>query len=302
MLQDIASTYHLILLIYQFVSPMSQRERITITIKQDLLQALDRTIDHQRIRNRSHALEVVLSRALNNDTKQAVILASGDGVNMRPFTYEIPKPLIPVNGQPLLEHGIKMLRDHGIRDILITVSHLAQKIEHHFGDGSNLGVKITYVKENKPSGTGGALRAAQRHLDPSPFVLMYGDVLLDLDLTEFIQSHLSNKAAVGTLALTSVADPSAFGAVKLRGSRIVEFSEKPTTSNDTSRLVFAGCGAFDHSVFDFITKKRGHLSLEQDIFPKLTKEGRLYGYPFEGRWFDVSTPEVYEQVLKQWHA
>lgn len=282
---------------------MSQRERITITIKKDLLRSLDRTIDNQRIRNRSHALEVVLSRALKTDTKQAVILASGEGVKMRPFTYEIPKPLIPVNEKPLLEYGITLLRKHGIKDILITVSHLAQKIEQHFGDGSSLGVNITYIKEKVPSGTGGALLASKRHLETAPFLLLYSDVLLDLDLTEFIHGHMSNKDAVGTLALTSVADPSAFGAVKLRGSRVVEFSEKPHTENDTSRLVFAGCAAFDYSVFDYIKRGRNKkLSLEKDIFPKLTTQGRLYGYPFEGKWFDVSTPEIYDQVLKQWHA
>lgn len=279
---------------------MSQRKRITITIKQDLLNALDRSIDHQRIRNRSHALEVALSRSLNINTKQAVILASGEGVKMRPFTYEIPKPLIPVNGKPLLEYGITLLRDHDIKNIFITVSHLADKIEQHFGDGSGLGVKITYIREQKPSGTGGALLAAKKHLEAAPFFLLYSDVLFDIDLTEFIQSHIRNKAAVGTLALTSVADPSAFGAVKLRGSRIVEFSEKPVTESDTSRLIFAGCAAFDYSVFNYIKKSRGKLSLEEDIFPKLTTEGRLYGYPFEGKWYDVSTPEIYDQVLKQW--
>jgi len=281
---------------------MSQRERITITIKQDLLRALDTTIDHQRIRNRSHALEVILSRSLNLKTKQALILASGEGVKMRPFTYEIPKPLIPVNGKPLLEYGITLLREHGITDIYITLSHLAHKIEHHFGDGSGLGVKITYIKEKKPSGTGGALLAAKKKLQSAPFLLLYSDVLLDLDITEFIQTHTNNKAAVGTLALTSVADPSAFGAVKLRGSRIVEFSEKPHTASDTSRLIFAGCAALDYNVFNYITKQQRKLSLEQDIFPRLATQGHLYGYPFEGKWYDVSTPEIYERVLKQWHG
>lgn len=279
---------------------MSHRERVTITIRKDLLEALDRTVDQQRVRNRSHALEVVLSRILNNDTKQAVILASGEGVKMRPFTYEIPKPLIPVNGKPLLEYGITLLRDNNIKDIVITVSHLASKIIDYFGDGSRMGVNITYVKEKKPSGTAGALLAAKKNLEAAPFVLLYGDVLLDLDLSEFVQSHLGNKAAVGTLALTSVADPSAFGAVKMRGSRIVEFAEKPTTENDTSRMVFAGCAAFDFDVYNFINKKKRKLSLERDVFPRLTKEGRLYGYPFEGKWYDVSTPEVYEQVLSAW--
>src|SRR3989338_2623164 len=224
---------------------MPQRERITITIREDLLHSLDRTIDHQRIRNRSHALEVVLARALHNDTHQAVILASGQGVKMRPFTYEIPKPLIPVNDKPLLEYGITLLRNHGIKNIFITVSHLARKIEDHLRNGSQYGVNITYVHETKPTGTGGALRAARKYLGGAPFIVLYSDVLLDLDLTEFLQAHQNIKAAIGTLALTSVADPSAYGAVKLRGSRIVEFSEKPIISGGGSRLVFAGCAAFN---------------------------------------------------------
>src|SRR5687767_14754086 len=106
-------------------SGMAQRERVTVTIRNDLLRGLDRMIDHQRIRNRSHALEVVLSRTLATETKQAVILASGEGTKMRPFTYEIPKPLIPVNGRPLLEYGIELLHHYGINDIIITISHLA---------------------------------------------------------------------------------------------------------------------------------------------------------------------------------
>lgn len=279
---------------------MPHRERITVTIRQDLLHALDNTIDNQRTRNRSHALEMILSQTFNSHIQQAVILASGKGVKMRPFTYEIPKPLIPVNGKPLLEHGITLLRNHGIKNIIITVSHLAEKIEKHFKDGSKYGVNIKYVHEKKPTGTGGALRAAHQHLSDAPFIMLYSDVLLDLDLSEFTQVHTNTKAAIGTLALTSVADPSAYGAVKLRGSRIVEFSEKPVISNDVSRLVFAGYAVFKPAVFDFLTKKRGQLSLEQDIFPKLIKQGHLYAYPFEGQWFDVSTPEVYDTVIKQW--
>lgn len=282
---------------------MPHRERITITIRQDLLDRLDQTIDHQRVRNRSHAFEVMLSRLFANETKQAVILASGEGVNLRPFTYEIPKPLIPVNGRPLLEYTIELLRAHGITSIVITVSHLAEKIKQHFGDGSRFGVNIKYVTEKKPTGTGGALLAAQSALQDAPFIMLYGDVLLDLNIAEFLQTHEQQKAALGTLALTSVADPSAFGAVKMRGSRIVEFSEKPAVRNDVSRLVFAGVAALTPQLFEeFPRQIKNKLSLEKDIFPQLIKAGRLYGYPFEGQWFDVSTPHSYDEALKNWHA
>lgn len=279
---------------------MPQRERITVTIRQELLRALDRMIDYHSVRNRSHALEVVLDRALMFDTHQALILASGQGVQMRPFTYEIPKPLIPVNGLPLLEHGIKLLKKHGVTDIVITVSHLAEKIIDHFGSGEKLGVKITYAQEAEPTGTGGAVRAAQKYLSDAPFILLYGDVLLKLDLHDFLETHKNTTAAIGTLALTSVADPSAYGAVRLRGTKIVDFTEKPSVGNTASRLIFSGCAIFNPSIFSYLPKKRGELSLERDVFPELMKHERLFGYLFEGPWFDVSTPESYERALKNW--
>ena len=124
---------------------MSQRERVTVTIRQDLLRSLDRMVDHQRTRNRSHALEVLPSNAFGTETRQAVILASGRGVKMRPFSYEIPKPLIPVKGRPLLEYSIELLAHYGIKDIIITTIHLAAKISYHFGDASRFSPKITYV-------------------------------------------------------------------------------------------------------------------------------------------------------------
>lgn len=279
----------------------SQRKRVTITIRNDLLNGLDRLVDHQRIRNRSHAIEFLLTRVLQNKPAQAVILASGAGTHMRPFTYEIPKPLIPVNGRPLLEHSLALLREAGITNVIITVSHLAEKIEQHFGNGHKFGVSITYAREPKPSGTGGALLAARKFLSDNPFVVVYGDVLAKLDVSDLLHLHRDTKAAVATMAITSVADPSAYGAVRLRGARVVNFSEKPGGSADVSRFVFAGITAMSPSVFSFFPKRRGKaLSLEHDVFPKLISEGRLFGYPFEGQWFDVSTPEVYERALQRW--
>lgn len=276
------------------------RERVTITIREDLLRGLDRLIDHQKIRNRSHAIEFLLTHALSPKASQAVILASGEGVNMRPFTYEIPKPLIPVGGRPLLEHSIATLRQAGLTDIIITVSHLADRIQQHFGSGEKFGVRITYAHEKKPSGTAGALLAAKPYLSGDPFIVLYGDVLLELDFADLLHAHRDTKAAIGTLALTSVADPSAYGAVKMRGSRIVSFSEKPEIDPTVSRLVFAGAAALSPAVFQFFPSRKPELSLEHDVFPNLISEGRLFGYPFEGQWFDVSTPEVYERVLQQW--
>ena len=131
---------------------MTHRKRITITIREDLLHALDSTIDYEHIRNRSHALESILAKNFTSSTKQAVILASGKGIKMRPFTYEIPKPLIPVNNKPLIEHGLSLLSKHGIKKIIITVSHLASKIQKELKDGSHLGLDISYIQEKNQLG------------------------------------------------------------------------------------------------------------------------------------------------------
>jgi NDP-sugar pyrophosphorylase family protein len=279
---------------------MPRRHRITITIRDDLLASLDRLVDHEKIRNRSHAVEYVLQRSLSHGTRQAVILASGAGVALRPFTYEIPKPLIPVHGKPILEHTIELLRKHDIRDLIITVSHLKDVIIKHFGDGSAYGVHITYVEEAHPSGTGGALRAAKEYLTSAPILVLYGDILINLDLNDFLRAHQGNTAAMATIALTSASDPSVYGSVKVRGTRVVEFSEKPLATRDTSRLVFAGVLAGTPELLTHLPARVKTLSLERDIFPTLIEEQRLYGFPFDGQWFDVSTPEAYEHALKEW--
>jgi NDP-sugar pyrophosphorylase family protein len=280
---------------------MARRHRITITIRDDLLHMLDRLIDHEQIRNRSHAVEVVLRRSLGHETRQAVILAGGAGVALRPFTYEIPKPLIPVKGRPILEHTIDLLKRHGIEDIILTVSHLKEVIIKHFEDGSRFGVRIRYVEETAPTGTGGALRAAARLVSSSPFLVLHGDILIDLDLTEFLNTHMETTGAIATIALTSAADPSEFGSVRLRGARVAAFEEKPKATPATSRLIFAGVLAGNRELFSHLPKKPHALSLERDVFPKLVAKRRLYGFPFEGHWFDVSTPKAYERALREWH-
>ncbi len=286
-----------------YFAKWSMRTRITVTIRRDLLRSLDEMIDGEKLRNRSHALEYVLSKSFRSNSTQAVILASGRGVSLRPFTYEVPKPLIPVHGKPLLEYTIENLRTHGFQEIIITVSHLANKIQEYFGDGTRFGVRIKYIKEKRLTGTAGALRSAAAYIKKSPFLLMYGDVLMDVDVTDLLESHQAMGGSWATLALSSVADPSAYGAVKMRGSRVVEFKEKPELKPGVSHLVFAGCAVVDKKVIGLIPKGEGEkkrYALEKDVFPKLAERNVLSGYPFAGQWFDVSTPEIYDQVLKSW--
>jgi len=275
-----------------------ERKRLTITLKNSLLRRVDETVDGAKIRNRSHAIEFLLSHALPPQIKKAFILAGGEGVKMRPFTYEMPKPMIPFRGKPLLEHTIEFLRKHGIKDYLINIDYLGEKIEKHFGDGSSLGVKITYVKEAKPSGTAGPLLEAKRFLK-EPFILIYSDILIDIDLYDFINFHTSHDGLV-TIGLTSVKEPEEFGVAELKGPKIVEFSEKPKVSKTLSHLVNAGIYIMKPEIMKYIPKSRPPLSLEKLVLPKLAKEGNLFGYPFSGQWFDISTPNAYEKALRAW--
>lgn len=274
------------------------RKRLTITLKKDLLPLVDEVIDGVRIRNRSHAIEYLLRQSLSPQINKAFILAAGRGIDLRPFTYEIPKTLIPVHGKPILEYTIELLRENGVRDIYIFIGHLGEKIVAHFGDGSRFGVKITYIKEKKERGTATPLRQVKKYFRNDPFIMIYGDTLINIKLKNLIEFHQSHDG-LATVAVTSSAKPYDFGVIKLRGNKIVSFMEKPEKIRDISHFINAGLFIFNPAIFDLVPKT-GNSMLEKDVLPQLAKENKLFGYPFEGAWFDVGTPEIYEEVLKAW--
>lgn len=273
------------------------KQRLTITLDQGVLSLVDQTIDGKKIRNRSHAIEVLVSKQLQPRLRQAVVLASGEGVKMRPFTYEIPKPLLPVKGRPLLEHTIELLREANIREVVLVVGHLAEKIQDHFGDGSKFGVSIQYVRESKPRGTAHSLRAAKRHvLADRPFLVLYGDVLVDIDLSDLLAAH-ERSSGVATIALKTSSVLNDYGVVSMNGSRITTFTEKPNRSTETSGLINAGVMLFDPVIFRSL-QPSGGAQLEKDVLERLVTQKKVFGYPFDGQWFDVGTPEEYQRALR----
>lgn len=275
-----------------------ERERLTITLRNDLLRAVDRTIDGQRIRNRSHAIEFLLAHSLTPQVSRAIILAGGAGVKMRPLTLELPKAMIPVRGRPILEHILDALRRSDIRNVTVLVGALGDKIRNHFGDGSAFGMKVNYVQEGKRSGTAGGLRKAAGSSTGDPLLLIYGDVLADIDLKDMIEYH-KDCGALATLAVTSVDKATDWGIVRLHGTRIVSFDEKPKNHVGQSHLVNAGVAVIEPKLLDYIPNA-GFSMLERDVFPKLARAGQLAGYLFEGNWFDIATPAIYEEALKSW--
>jgi len=274
------------------------RQRLTITMKKELLKQVDLAIDGTRIRNRSHAIEYLLSKSLGPSISQAFILAGGRGVKMRPFTYEMPKTMIPVHNCPILEHIINQLRENGIKDIIISIDYLGEKIKEYFKDGNKFGVKITYLQEKNPTGTAAPLLKAKKYLTSNFFLVIHGDVLANIDYHDLISFAENNKPVV-TMTLTSLADPSQCGTVKLRGAKVVDFQEKIGKGPEVSRLINAGIYVMSNKIFNYIPKKNVSM-LEKDVFPELTKKGLITGYFFEGQWFDISTPEIYERALKEW--
>lgn len=277
---------------------MVEREKLTVTIKKELIPKIDKIIDGRKIRNRSHATEFLIEEGLGvNKVRTAFILAGGEGTRLRPLTYEIPKPLIPVHGKPLLEHTLELLRSHGVDDIVMSLGYKADKIMEYFGDGSRYGMKFTYVVEKEKLGTAGPLRLAEKHLK-STFFVIWADILAQIDLDDFIRSHKENDGLI-TIALTSVDDTSRYGVVSLKGDKITGFVEKPKKEDAPSNLINSGLAICEPEILKYLPKTKFAM-FEKDLYPQLAEMGKVYGYPFEGQWFDTGTHEAYEQVLKEW--
>ncbi len=272
-----------------------RRSRITITLDSNILAKIDKFIDKKKIRNRSHAIEYILNTFTTSQVNQAVILAGGRGTQLRPYTYELPKPLLPVRGKPILEHLISQLKKNGITEIIISISYLGNKIKEYFGDGSRFGVHIVYSEEQEELMTGGALKKVQQLLRGDTFLVVHGDILTRFAFADFIQFH-KQQEKIATVALTPAADPSEYGQIKMRGASLVEFYPHRQGSDVQSHLVHSGIYAFDPALFDHFPAEN-RFSLE-DIVADLVKKKQVSGYVFEAPWFDVGNPRNYEAAIK----
>ena len=226
---------------------------------------------------------------------QALILAGGKATRLRPLTSRVPKPVVPLVGQPFISYMLEWLGSHGVDDIVISCGFLADGVRAVLGDGSQFGVRLCYVEEPEPLGTGGALKYAEDLLDER-FFMLNGDVLTDIDLTAQLAQH-EQTGARATLALIPVRDPSAYGLVRRRDDLSVEeFLEKPgpDATIDTN-LVNAGAYILERNVLDKMAPKGSVISIERDLFPSLVDNG-LYGYRAKGYWLDIGTPDRYLQA------
>ena len=178
---------------------------------------------------------------------QALILAGGEGTRLRPLTSTVPKPVVPLVDRPFIRFMLDWLRSHGVDDVVMSCGHLASGVRNVLGDGSAFGIRLRYVEEPRPLGTGGALKYAEPLLDER-FLMLNGDVLTDIDLTAQIAQH-ERTGATATLALTPVEDPSAYGLVRTRkGGEVTEFVEKPSPDQIDTNNISAGAYVLERSV------------------------------------------------------
>jgi NDP-sugar pyrophosphorylase family protein len=275
------------------------KERITLTVEKEILLRVDQTINGTDVKNRSHAVELLLTRAFGeNKPSKAIILAGGKNARTKNGNNYLPRTMQRIQDKPILEHNIELLKRHGIKDIIINTGYKGDYIKEYFGDGSQLGVNISYIEEEEPMGTAGPLNMLRGKIN-STFILMNGDELKDIDLEDMFMFHKKNKGAA-TIALTTVEDPSDYGVAVLNGNKIMTFIEKPSRQNAPSKLINAGLYILEPEVFKIVPE--GFSMIENDVFPKLATNEKLLGYVFSGHWFDTGTPERMSRAEREWQS
>lgn len=218
---------------------------------------------------------------------QALILAGGEGTRLRPLTYTVPKPVVPLAGRPHVAYVIDWLVRHGVDDVVVSCGHLAEGMRRALAE-LEPGVEIRYAEEPDARGTAGAIRFAEDMLGER-FLVLNGDVLCDLDLTALMEQHERTRARA-TIALYPVEDPSGYGLVHRRDDgEITEFLEKPSPEQIDTDEINAGAYLLERSVLERIPPERA-VSIEREVFPELIGDG-LYGIRLEGYWIDIGTPD-----------
>jgi len=227
---------------------------------------------------------------------KALILTGGLGTRLRPLTCTVPKPLLPVANVPFITHQILNLKRFGIRDVVLATGYRPDAFRRTLGNGRSLGVRIRYSVEDRPLGTGGAVRHARSLLGSGRTVILNGDVYQRLAVDDLLRRHRKVKADL-SIALVRVEDPTQYGLVETEPSgRIRRFLEKPSFEEITCDTINAGAYVFEPEMLDLLPDEAPY-SLERGLFPHLLEASRrLFGFVTEGYWMDIGTVEKFLQV------
>lgn len=265
------------------------KARITITLRQSLLPLLDRFVDGQRIRNRSHAIEFILGQHLGAGVETAVIFAAGSS-NGELDTMKV------VKNKPAIAWTLDRLKDAGVRTVILVIDEFGAPLKEYVGEGERWGLRVTFVKDTDRKGTAYALQLVKPLIDET-FILIYGDVLADINLADVVEFHREHDV-VGTVSLTYKAKIGNFGVARLEGNYIVDYSEKPGEGGQHG-LINAGIYIFEPKIFSYVSDSNW---LEEDVLPVVAKSEQLLGYPFDGGWFDLSTEDGLKAADEQWNG
>ncbi|MGV0105496.1 sugar phosphate nucleotidyltransferase [Nostoc sp. DSM 114167] len=243
---------------------------------------------------------------------KAMILAAGKGTRVRPITYTMPKPMMPILQKPVMEFLLELLRHHGFDQILVNVSHLAEEIENYFRDGQRFGVQIAYSFEGKIDDDGklvgeaiGSAGGMRRIQDFSPFfddtfVVLCGDALIDLDLTAAVKWHRA-KGSIATIITKSVPkeEVSSYGVVVTdEEGRVKAFQEKPSTEEALSTNINTGIYIFEPEVFNYIPSNVEY-DIGSQLFPKLVEiKAPFYAIPMDFEWVDIGKVPDYWRAIR----
>ena len=227
---------------------------------------------------------------------KAVILAGGFGTRIRPLTCLNPKPMLPLVNKPFMHNFISWIKSHEIKDIILSIGYLPKVFEKYFKNGESLGVNMSYVTEEKPLGTCGAVKNLEHLLENDSFMVFNGDVLSGINLSEMIKFHRDKKADI-TIALTPVVDPTSYGLVPLdEDGRVEKFLEKPSWDEITTNLINAGTYIIERKLLDLVPANENY-SFERGLFPNALEIGySIFGFVSNAYWLDLGTPEKYLQA------
>lgn len=226
---------------------------------------------------------------------KAVIMAGGFGTRIQPLTGSMPKPMIPLFNRPIMLHIVELLKKYDITELVMLLYHQPFYIKNFFRDGSDFGVKITYVTPIADMGTAGAVKAAEKYLDER-FLVISGDLLTDFNLKKIVDFHADHKAKA-TITLTSVKDPLQFGVVITdKEKRISQFLEKPGWGEVISDTINTGIYVLEPEVLKYIPEGE-NFDFSQDLFPlMLKKKDALYGVTAKGYWRDIGNTDSYREA------
>ncbi len=228
---------------------------------------------------------------------EVVVLAGGFGTRLRPWTEEIPKPLLPILDKSMIEHVVDVLPESLVDKLLIASGYGIEKIRNHF-ENIPLPYEVVIVEEKSPLGTGGAIANCKEHLSGEAFCVINGDLITSLKVEEMLEFHRRN-GGIATISLWEVEDPSRFGVAdfKKESGKILRFQEKPPLEEAYSNLINAGTYILEPEIFKLMPD--GAHSIERDVYEGLASAGGLNGFPFEGWFVDAGTPSSFVEATQQ---